>query len=353
MKRKKVLSLVLTALIVVSSLTGCGGSASREDTAVNGSTAEEEKADAEEAGATESKSEEQVVVRIADFVRTFPFQVARAKELLEKEFEGENVVIEYTDTLATGAAVSEALGADAVDIGILGDMPALAGISAGYGFEIIGKNYSSALSYPILVAADSDIQTIADLKGKKVSTAIGTSTHYALLKYLETAGLTIDDVEFVNASDTSTLLRSGDVDAVCSHVTVAPALVQEGTARILTDGSAENINTFGLIAGRTEFIEKYPDITARILKVVNEGFEWVAENPDEADQLVADFGQSEVAIVKSLHDVINLDVHLTEEDIKGIDDVLTFLKDQNALANPDLQIEDAVNVSYLEKAGLQ
>lgn len=353
MKRKKLAAILLTVLLALSGLTGCGSEKSQESSVASNTADVNEVSNVSEEASGENQTDEKVVVRIADFVRTFPFQVSRAKGLLEKEFEGENVVIEFTDTLASGAAVSEAFGANAIDIGILGDMPSLAGISAGYGFKIIGKNYSSSLSYPLLVAADSDIKTIADLKGKKVSAAIGTSVHYALLKYLETAGLTIDDVEFVNASDSATLLRTGDIDAICSHVTTAPTLVGEGTAKILTDGSAENINTYGLIAGRTEFIEKYPDITARVLKVINESFEWVAENPDEANQLVADFGQSDVAIVKALHDVIDLDVHLTEEDIDGINQVLDFLKEQGALANPNLKIEDAVDVSYLEKAGLQ
>lgn len=347
MRQRSKIAKFLSVVLLVFSLAGCGSEAPEESKGTEPSEVTEEQS------GENSGSDETVVVRIADFARTFPFQIARARNLLEEEFKDENIVIEYTDTLSTGAAVSEAFGANAVDIGILGDMPALAGISSGYGFKIIGKNYESALSYPLLVAADSDIQTIADLKGRKVATSIGTSAHYALLRYLETAGLTVDDIEFVNAADTSTLLRTGEIDAICSHVTIAPTLVNEGTARILTDGSAEKINTFGMIAGKTEFIEKYPDITARILKVVNEGFAWAAENPDEANQIVADFGQADVQIVKGLHDVISLDVHITEENITSLDDILSFLKEQNALANTDLKIEDAVDLSYLEAAGLQ
>lgn len=65
-----------------------------------------------------------------------------------------------------------------------------------------------------LVRADSGIQKAADLKGKKIAHQNGTTGTYSLIKYLETAGLRLKDVQAVSLSgvDAYTALAQGSID---------------------------------------------------------------------------------------------------------------------------------------------
>ncbi len=67
----------------------------------------------------------------------------------------------------------------------------------------------------LVVLADSDIKTLADLKGKTVGYSVGGFETVLLKIMLESAGLTIDDVKLVNVNfSLSPSLLSKKVDAV-------------------------------------------------------------------------------------------------------------------------------------------
>lgn len=65
-----------------------------------------------------------------------------------------------------------------------------------------------------LVRADSGIRSAADLKGKRIAHQNGTTGTYSLIKYLETAGLRLKDVQAVSLSgvDAYTALAQGSID---------------------------------------------------------------------------------------------------------------------------------------------
>ena len=61
-------------------------------------------------------------------------------------------------------------------------------------FVAIGSLYPELVQ--VVVAADSDIKTIADLKGKKVSIgAVGSGVYFNAVQLLEMAGLSLDDIQ--------------------------------------------------------------------------------------------------------------------------------------------------------------
>lgn len=67
-----------------------------------------------------------------------------------------------------------------------------------------------------MVVAQPGITDVAQLAGKKVGVEIGFVGHLLLLRALEKAGLTEDDVDLINVptNETPMILASGDVDAI-------------------------------------------------------------------------------------------------------------------------------------------
>jgi NitT/TauT family transport system substrate-binding protein len=70
--------------------------------------------------------------------------------------------------------------------------------------------------YRIVARRSAGITRLADLRGKKVGTALSTSAHYFLVKMARTAGLSESDVTAVAVPlpDMPAALKRGDVDAI-------------------------------------------------------------------------------------------------------------------------------------------
>jgi TRAP transporter TAXI family solute receptor len=103
-------------------------------------------------------------------------------------------------------------------------------------FESKAENVRwAATLYPnvmhIVVREDSDIYTIKDLKGKKVSPGIkGYSGELAFLKILEFNDMSYDDlakIEYVGTADGANLLRDGHIDAMVGMLAAPVSTFQE------------------------------------------------------------------------------------------------------------------------------
>ena len=99
------------------------------------------------------------------------------------------------------------------------------------------KFYAVAALYPeavqLVVAADSDIKSIADLKGKKVSIGSqGSGTSINALQVLELAGLTLEDVEesWLSFAESATAFQNLQIDAAFITAGIPnPAIIEMGT----------------------------------------------------------------------------------------------------------------------------
>ncbi len=81
-------------------------------------------------------------------------------------------------------------------------------------FVAIGSLYPELVQ--VVVAADSDIKTIEDLKGKKVSVgAVGSGVYFNAVQLLEMAGLTLDDIQpqYLSFDESSTSFQNRQLDA--------------------------------------------------------------------------------------------------------------------------------------------
>ena len=118
--------------------------------------------------------------------------------------------------------------------------------------------------YPLV--ADIDITDAEGLKGAKIAVSVGTSAHYLLLTYLHSMGLTEEDIELVNTNDTVTLLASGEVQGAADQLAKFSSMIDAGDVHVLADGVVSETCQISAFVGRTEFCEKYPEITAKVLR---------------------------------------------------------------------------------------
>ena len=173
----------------------------------------------------------------------------------------------------------QALGAGDLDFGYIG--PGAFWLPASGQSKIVAIN---TLTFADRVIARPGIDSVGDLRGKKVGVPEGTSGDMVLNLALRQAGLTTDDIEKV-PMDPATVVSafvSGQIDAAgiwypligTSIKPKVPDLVEIASTRDFPDSSFPT----AFVAGR----DVDDELTNKVISVLQQANDWRAEHPDEA-----------------------------------------------------------------------
>ncbi|HWO74442.1 MAG TPA: ABC transporter substrate-binding protein [Bacillus sp. (in: firmicutes)] len=139
------------------------------------------------------------------------------------------------------------------------------------------------------IIVKNDINSVEELKGKKVAFEQGSTSHLLLLTALEEAGLTDQDVEMVqmSAGDAGAAFVAGQVDAA---VTWEPWLskASEANGKILVstkDLPGIIVDTVGF---RKNVVEERPEDIQAFVNAMAEAMDYWKENEEESNQIMAD-----------------------------------------------------------------
>ena len=115
----------------------------------------------------------------------------------------------------SGPPMLQAMGAGSVDVGGVGNAPPVFAAAGGSKIAIVGAYQANPLGSALLVPKGSPITSVAQLKGKRIAVAQGSSADYHLLTVLNKAGLSVHDVTltYLQPAEGLAALSSGHVDA--------------------------------------------------------------------------------------------------------------------------------------------
>ncbi|MET0340002.1 MAG: ABC transporter substrate-binding protein [Polyangiales bacterium] len=218
---------------------------------------------------------------------------AHLKGLFEEEFKKDGITITWSHLRGAGPAVNELYANGLVDFSNLGDLPSVIGRSSGLKYRVLAAATVRSNIY-VSVPADSQIESVAQLKGKRIAVNKGTATHLAGLKILEKHGLTEKDVKLINMDTNAAqlALATRDIDAALGGQDYL-RLRDQGISRVVftTRGGAPETTSNTTFLGSEPFLAKYPEITKRVLKVYVQASKYVAETaPTQLFQLWAKSG---------------------------------------------------------------
>ncbi|RUS42835.1 ABC transporter substrate-binding protein [Cohnella sp. AR92] len=198
--------------------------------------------------------------------------------------------IEYS-VFQGGNLQLEAIAADHLDLALTSEIPPIfASLAAGGGnFKIIALSNSNTLNQEVVIPKDSKIKTVADLKGKKVAYVKATTAQYFLVKILEQAGLTWNDIEPVELStaDGLSALLSGKVEALASYGNAITSAHDKGATTL---ASAKDILSGNFPIEATPAAIADPGKHAAIvdyLSRLNKYSEWTRNHQEEWSKIVA------------------------------------------------------------------
>ena len=205
---------------------------------------------------------------------------------LEEDLAADGVEVEWTLSAGSNKA-NEFLRSEAIDFGSTAGSAALLAKANGSPIQTVYV-FSKPEWTALVVAKDSEITEVAQLKGKKVAATKGTDPYFFLLRSLDAVGLSGSDVEVVNLqhADGRVALERGQVDAWAGlDPHMAGSELEQGSKLIYRN---IDFNTYGFLNARTGFIEQYPEYTTRLLTQYERARQWILDNPDEAAQILAE-----------------------------------------------------------------
>ncbi|MCL5735335.1 MAG: NrtA/SsuA/CpmA family ABC transporter substrate-binding protein [Actinobacteria bacterium] len=256
MKRRGILAVAAVLLSLVPGLLSCGSSAP-------------------------SRAPENLTVAAPALEQNALLYVATSKGF----FADHGLDVTVND-FATGVASRDAMLSGTADIAELAEFPLVAAVLQKEPVKIIASNDEFENDY-LVARKDRGIESISDLRGKRVGLALGTINEFYLGRLLDLHGLTMQDVTLVDLKpgDFISSIVAGDVDAL---VAWQPYLdqIQQKLPDVNAWPAQSSQQVFGILVVREAWLSQHRSTLERFLLSLRDAEDFLLNHPAEAKAVV-------------------------------------------------------------------
>ncbi len=225
----------------------------------------------------------------------------KGKGSLEEKLKPLGYKVTWTE-FPSGPPLLEALNVGAIDFGVTGETPPIFAQAAGAPLVYLAYDPPAPQGEAILVAKDSPLKSVADLKGKKVALNKGSNVHYLLVEALRKAGVKYTDIQpvFLAPADALAAFTRGSVDAWVIWDPYEAAAEASTGARILADGTGV-VTNYQFYLSSKSFVARDGKAVDVVLEALNEADDWTKNNIEAvAEQLSPSVGLPAAVLAVSL-----------------------------------------------------
>lgn len=261
---------------------------------------------------------------------------------------------------ATGAPITAQMTAGKIDIGSMGDFPLLINAARGKQLKqptrlvaVTGYNLRGGLN-TVVTAPGSPVRSLADLRGKKVSTSVGSAADGTLVRALQRAGIDPDkDIRKLNQQPSvgASALTAGSADALSQFVAWPGLLAYEGRATALYDGAELNLPTFHGVTVREKFAKERSGILDDFLTAQRRATDHLRTQPVAAAESVAKetgLPAEVVYLYNGANGIATFDPELRPELIAALKEDVPLLKAAKLVG--DVDVDAFVDPAPLKRA---
>ena len=208
--------------------------------------------------------------------------ILKGRGTLEKRLAPLGVSVTWTEFNA-GPVQLEALNVGSIDFGDVGEAPPIFAQAAGAPLVYAGATVPRPRLEAVIVPKGSPIQTVADLKGKRVAYNKGSNVQYFLVKLLQKHGLQYSDVQsiFLPPADARAAFEKGAVDAWIIWDPFLAAAQKTLDARLLVDASGV-VNNRAYYFSSRDFATRNPEVLKIAVEEINAIDTWASKNRQAA-----------------------------------------------------------------------
>src|SRR5438876_8647501 len=153
---------------------------------------------------------------------------------------------------------------------------------SGTGYNLKGAGNA------IVVPVNSKFYKLEDLKGKSISTPVGSASWGMLVKALQDKKMPLASIELKNQTPPvgASNIATNKVDAHSDFCPWSEIMEFRGTGRKIYDGSETGILYLHGVVVRADFAEKNPEVVVAFIKAVHDAGKWIDEDPMRATDLM-------------------------------------------------------------------
>jgi NitT/TauT family transport system substrate-binding protein len=226
--------------------------------------------------------------------------VIKELKLLEKHlphtgtYAGATYNISWSD-YASGGPITNQMLAGKLNFGVMGDYPLVVNGSKFQETRSLQTYYVTGTGYnlrgagnAIVVPVASNFYKLEDLKGKAVSTPIGSASWGMLVKALQDKKMPLSSIELKNQAPAvgAANIATNKIDAHSDFCPWSEIMEYRGTGRKIYDGSETGVPYLHGAVVRKDFAEKYPEIVVAFIKAVYDAGKWIDEDPMRATDMM-------------------------------------------------------------------
>jgi ABC-type nitrate/sulfonate/bicarbonate transport system substrate-binding protein len=205
------------------------------------------------------------------------------------------------------AKLQQALAAESMDLG-LGSGPSMAFVVKGAPVIAVAAFAGAPRNIGVVVAADSPIKQVADLKGKlmAISTA-GSLTEWLVKRLSIHEGWGPDGMKMVSIGDTAqqaSAIRAHQVDAFMGGTETGYRLEDSGDGRVLVamDPYVPHFVTHVVFA-RKQLVADNPALIGKFLKGFFASIAWMKAHKDESNAITSPILHETAAVANKTYDL--------------------------------------------------
>jgi sulfonate transport system substrate-binding protein len=213
--------------------------------------------------------------------------VVRARGDLEKRLNRQGITVTWSE-FTSGPPLLEALAAGKVDVGETGDAPVIFAQAKNAPVVYFDQSQPNPEAVALLVPQGSPIRTLADLNGKKVAYARGSSAVPLVVNALNKGGLKLSDITsvYLQPPDARIAFESGKIDAWAVWDPFYAAAEVGGSARVLVNG--RGFTSFRLyFLANSNFAAANPSLLPVLIKDLRAAGQWALQDPKRSAEFLS------------------------------------------------------------------
>jgi sulfonate transport system substrate-binding protein len=243
----------------------------------------------------------------------------KAQGTLEQALGKDNIDISWHE-FPSGLPLLEALNIGNVDVSAdVADTVPIFAQAAQAKLTYFAEESPSPSAQAIVVAKDSPIQQLSDLKGKKIAVTKAAGTHYLLIAALNKAGLTFADIQpaYLTPADGRAAFENGKVDAWVTWEPFLTSVQRQLPTRTLTDGAGlASYKRYYLTS--TAYANAHPEVLKLVYQQLQQAGAWIKKNPRDAAAVLGPlWGNLDVETVESANAHRSYQVEAVKADQLG------------------------------------
>lgn len=238
---------------------------------------------------------------------------------------------------SSGAPLTAAMIASHVDIGSMGDYPLLTNGSKTARYPDAATEFIATTGYnlrgslnQVVVPTGSAAHTLADLKGKSVSTSLGSAGDGMLSTALQRLGIAKDQVNIANQDPSigAAAIEGHQVDGFAQFVPWPQLVIFRNQGRLLYDGGDNNVPTFHGVVARKQFSAEHPEVMAAFMEAMKTTTDYITGHPIQAAMRISEITgiEPEVAyLYNGPNGLVSFDQTIKKPFVDALAQVKTFL----------------------------